>query len=148
MLMRAAFLAALSAAAPVTASAAPEGPTKAAGDVTVSATDDAAMVRREVRFADLDLNSAVGETSLRRRVRHAITDLCSEAAAGGNDAEAMFAMMRCNKSAWRSIQPEIARAIAGARLARASGDNSPGGTMTVGQLGAAHSASARPASRR
>lgn len=76
----------------------------------------AERVARHISYADLNLASAAGETTLNNRVDAAVTDLCLDAT-GGNDGSFTFktSMMRCSSSAWNEARPQIDRAVQRAR---------------------------------
>ena len=76
-------------------------------------------VERRVAFGDLDLTSPIDQNRLKARLRHAVTDVCMDAASP-SDPDMVINMMRCNKSAWRTAESEFHRAIDANPQARAS----------------------------
>jgi UrcA family protein len=81
-------------------------------------------VARHVSYADLNLASPAGETTLNRRVDVAVADLCLDAT-GANDGSFTFkaAMMRCSGSAWNQARPQIDRAVQRAREIASKGSS-------------------------
>lgn len=75
--------------------------------VLVVAPSDPAPTRR-VSYADLNLASVAGETTLNRRVRGAVSSVCREAV---GPSPALFANQACSKFAWAGARPQIARAV-------------------------------------
>jgi UrcA family protein len=90
-------------------------PASGKAPIVVTAPDDNVVVRR-ISYADLNLASATGASTLNRRVNGAVSDLCSEAT-GGDDGSFNFKfnMMKCDGRAWGEARPQIARAVQRAR---------------------------------
>ena len=80
------------------------------GPIVVKAPEN--MVVRRISYADLNLASAAGESTLNRRVNGAVNDLCLEAT-GGDDGSFDFktSMKGCDNRAWREARPQIGRAV-------------------------------------
>jgi len=82
--------------------------------VVVVANPD--IVTRHITYADLNLASAPGETTLSRRVGNAVRSLCVEATGGQYSFYAFNAAdRRCRTSAWNEARPQISRALHRAR---------------------------------
>jgi UrcA family protein len=80
------------------------------------------VVTRHISFADLNLASASGESTLNRRVGGAIVGLCKEAI-GGLDGTFMTTIVdrKCRKSAWNQAGPQIALAVQRSREIASTG---------------------------
>lgn len=87
-------------------------------------TAPADPVARHISYADLNLASPAGETTLNRRVDAAVSDLCLDVT-GGNDGSFTFkaSMMRCSGSAWNQARPQIDRAVQRAREIASTGSS-------------------------
>ena len=73
-------------------------------------------VVRRISYADLDLASAAGESTLHRRVGGAISSLCTEAVGRPERSiETKLADMNCRRSAHEQAEPQIANAVQRAR---------------------------------
>ena len=84
------------------------------GTVVVVADPD--PVVRRISYADLDLASAAGESTLHRRVGGAIRSLCTEAVGPpGMSIETKLADMNCRRSANEQAEPQMANAVQRAR---------------------------------
>lgn len=83
------------------------------------------VVTRHISYADLNLASFAGETTLNRRVGSAVNDLCLDAT-GGNDGSTSFkySMRRCSGGAWDQARPQITRAVQRAREIASTGSSS------------------------
>jgi UrcA family protein len=79
------------------------------------------MLTRRVTYADLDLAFPTGERTLNRRVRGAISSLCSEAARFDGSIEANDLMAQCDHAAWVQARPQIKRAVDRARDVASTG---------------------------
>ena len=79
--------------------------------VVVVAPVDQAPTRR-ISYADLDLASLAGETTLNRRVRGAVSSVCNEAV---GPSPVLYAEQACRKFAWSGARPQIADAVQRAR---------------------------------
>ena len=90
----------------------------------VTAPNDNVVVRH-ISYADLNLASASGESTLNRRVSGAVGDLCLEAT-GGNDGSFIFKsnMMKCDDRAWGEARPQVARAVQRAHDIASTGTSS------------------------
>ena len=81
-------------------------------------------VSRQITYADLNLASTAGETSLIHRVRYGVSDLCNEVA-GGYDGSAKYKVdvMSCSSAAWNQANPQISRAVQRAREIASTGSS-------------------------
>lgn len=87
--------------------------------VLVVAPSDLAPTRR-VSYADLNLASAAGETTLNHRVRGAVSAVCRDSVGSTSSS---FAKQACRRFAWAGARPQIARAIQRARDIAATGSS-------------------------
>jgi len=93
------------------------GPAQAK-DVTVRAALPDDVPQLSVNIADLQLASASGKSSLHRRVRFAVSQVCNPHLGGSLSR----AYTRCLETAWTGARPQMARAIdAAERYAQAGG---------------------------
>ena len=77
---------------------------------------DPDRVVRRISYADLDLASAAGESTLNRRVGGAIRSLCTEAVGSPDlSIDSKLADMNCRRSAHEQAKPQIANAVQRAR---------------------------------
>lgn len=79
------------------------------------------ILTRRVAYADLDLAFPTGERTLNRRVRGAISSLCSDAARFDGSIEANNVMAQCDHAAWMQARPQIKRAVDRARDVASTG---------------------------
>ena len=79
--------------------------------VVVVAPADQAPTRL-ISYADLNLASLAGETTLNRRVEGAVSSVCEEAV---GPSPALYTERACKKFAWRGARPQIAQAVERAR---------------------------------
>lgn len=75
---------------------------------------------RKVSYADLNLATLSGETTLNRRVGSAVRSVCDESV-GASD---FYAEMACHSFAWGGARPQIARAVMRARQIAQTGTSS------------------------
>jgi UrcA family protein len=88
--------------------------------VVVTATNPEDVVSRDVRYGDLNLASVTGERALVKRVRHVVSDVCSEAV-GGSRGYLLDQSESCKDASWQGASPQIDRAVQRARDIAANG---------------------------
>lgn len=77
---------------------------------------DPDRVVRRISYADLDLASAAGESTLHRRVGGAIRSLCTEAEGSPElSIDSKLADINCRRSAHEQAKPQVANAVQRAR---------------------------------
>jgi len=81
-------------------------------------------VSRHITYADLNLASSAGQSTLVHRVRYGVSDLCNEVT-GGNDGSNTYKVhvMTCSTSAWNQANPQIERAVQRAREIASTGSS-------------------------
>ena len=85
---------------------------KEAPVVVTAPPQEADLVVRHVSYADLDLASPFGRTTLHDRVGFAIGDVCNEANRFDNGSpEFKSGVMKCSNLAWGNAKPQMARAF-------------------------------------
>jgi len=107
---------ALTAAVMLGAAAAPA----IAEPVVVTATNPDDVVSRDVSYRDLNLASAAGEQALVKRVRHVVSDVCTEAV-GGSRGYLLDQSDSCKDASWQGASLQIDRAVQRARDIAANG---------------------------
>jgi UrcA family protein len=73
-----------------------------------------------VSYADLNLASMKGQTTLNRRVDYAVDSVCAESTISVD----YYDMHNCKNFAWSGAQPQIDRAIQRAREIASTGSSS------------------------
>jgi UrcA family protein len=75
---------------------------------------------RKVSYADLNLATLAGESTLNRRVGGAVRSVCAESVAGSD----FYAELSCHRFAWGGARPQITRAVMRARQIASTGTSS------------------------
>ena len=94
--------------------------------VVVVADPELVQPTRRVDYADLNLATQVGERTLIRRVRGAVSDVCAEEL---GSSPLFYHEHACHVLTWKDARPQVNRALARARSMAAAG--SPGIAATV-----------------
>ena len=125
-------LAMLAAVAMTAGGLAAMSPSAAAKGRQIVVTAPSDELVRHVSYADLNLASVDGQTTLNGRVDGAVADLCSEAT-GARDGNARLAVAIrfCAIGAWDGARPQIARAVQRARDIAATGSSTIAATAIV-----------------
>ena len=104
----------ISAAAAVAVSGLAFSPPALAQQQPVLVVSDPDIVTRRISYADLNLASSPGQSTLNRRVGGAILSLCRDITrAGGSDFGR--ADRKCRADAWGQARPQMANAVQRAR---------------------------------